>query len=214
MHKKERSKNGCTNQQSISVRNVYEPFTMVPYLVKGAKWCCSCTSGPPKDDTACIICCDICGDTWGHQDCLQITDLKLSKKELEQYHFRCFECRSDKTAYQQLLLKHIDASNSITELVPLLNTVHALNEVKDILRKQVNKMDTVSSRTTALRAMSITDVLPDDALQKILSFHHCSKYSRHKEVSKAFKRCYEKNADLLQRRLMRYQNKIPYHTTL
>ena len=141
----------------MSVVNDYKPFTVVPYPTEGAKWCCSCTSGPPTaDDTAYIICCAECGNTWGHQDCYQIPEKQLHRKESGLYHFRCFECCSDKTAYHQLLLQNINSCTSVESLLPLLKTLYDLDDIKSVMRKRLNDLDAQQTRSAAFNGLSIT----------------------------------------------------------
>eukprot|EP01083_Nonionella_stella_P166452 556549_1 len=93
---------------------------------------------------------------------------------------------------KDLLCKHVCSAQTTNDIIPLLRLI-PLEAIQDAILDVIRGMDTNTVHEMKSKCLPITDILPDDLMQYIVSFSDslCMKY-----INKAFNNFYNKNKAL------------------
>eukprot|EP01083_Nonionella_stella_P102206 290584_1 len=98
---------------------------------------------------------------------------------------------------KHLLYKRVANATTTCDIIPLLRFI-PLDAIQDTILTVIHGMDTETANEIQYKCLSISDILPDDLIQHIVSF---SDSLGIKYINKAFNNCYNKNKalELIQR---------------
>lgn len=85
----------------------------------------------------------------------------------------------------------LTSANNVNDLLPLLKHI-PIDQIKQLIKQNVDKMNTKSIRNIHLNSLSIHETIPDDLIQHILSFHSIDEINM-KLVNKKWRKLFESN---------------------
>merc|ERR1719244_980232 len=100
----------------------------------------------------------------------------------------------DPSQYQEALHSYIDSATSLSDLCTMLEMMH-FDRIREFVRGEVIKMSYERTRSMHLNALPIDSVLPDKAMQNILSFGDYTEQIANRLVSKKWKGLYRLNEE-------------------